>query len=196
MSDLAAGFGRLRVCNDELCANFIGRSIADCEHMLSQAFGANYPQFKSRRRQLWQQHVQEIGIELKAGLRELLDYLDEQLLLKAVATSTHRNDALLCLGHLSSRFDEIVTGDEVQYGKPAPDIFLLAAQRLMLAPEQCLVLEDSEAGGQAALAASMNVIIVPDLKQPPALLATQVHRVCTSLHEVKQLFTVELFKTL
>jgi len=78
----------------------------------------------------------------------------------------------------------------VKQGKPAPDILLLAAQRLSLAPEQCLVLEDAESGAQAALAAGMSVIIVPDLRQPSHQLTEQVHRVCASLHEVRQWFRV------
>lgn len=91
--------------------------------------------------------------------------------------------ALLSLGTLANGFDVIVTGDEVLYGKPAPDIFLLAAQRLQISPQYCLVLEDSEVGVQAAHAAEMTAIMIPDLKQP----AAQLTRLCSSLHEVKEL---------
>ena len=72
-------------------------------------------------------------------------------------------------------------------GKPAPDIFLLAAERLALSPADCLALEDSEAGALAALAAGMSVILVPDLKPPSDALSAQVDRVCSSLHEVREL---------
>lgn len=173
---------------DEMHAAFIGRSISAWQATLNQIFGADYPQFRSRRRQLWEQHVQEIGVAQKAGLDELLNQLDEDGLLKAIATSSSRPDALLCLGQLANRFDTIVTGDEVNRGKPAPDIFLLAAQRLSLSPESCLALEDSESGALAALAARLTVILVPDLKQPSGELAAQVHQVCSSLHDVRQLF--------
>ena len=167
---------------------FIGRSIPAWGAILNQIFGVDYPQFRHRRRQLWEQHVQEVGVAQKAGLDELLDHLEEDGLLKAIATSSLRPDAMLCLGRLAHRFDTIVTGDEVDRGKPAPDIFLLAAQRLALSPECCLALEDSESGALAALAAGMRVIIVPDLKQPSGELAAQVHRVCSSLHDVRKLF--------
>ncbi len=169
-------------------AAFIGRSIPAWQATLTQMFGADYPQFRSRRRQLWEQHVQEVGVAQKAGLGELLHLLEEDGLRKAIATSSSRPDATLCLGRLADRFDAIVTGDEVNRGKPAPDIFLLAAQRLALSPEYCLALEDSESGALAALAAGMSVIIVPDLKQPSDELAAQVHHVCSSLHDVRQWF--------
>lgn len=172
----------------EMRSAFIGRSILAWQAILTQTFGANYPRFRSRRRQLWEQHVQEVGVAQKAGLDELLSQLDEDRLLKAVATSSSRPDAMLCLGRLANRFDTVVTGDEVSRGKPAPDIFLLAAQRLALPPEHCLALEDSEPGALAALAAGMGVIIVPDLKQPPDKLAAQVQCVCSSLYDVRQLF--------
>jgi beta-phosphoglucomutase-like phosphatase (HAD superfamily) len=80
-----------------------------------------------------------------------------------------------------------VTGDEVTQGKPAPEIFLLTAARLRLMPQQCLVLEDADAGVQAAYAAGMPVIMVPDLHRPPALIAAQATHICSSLHEVKDL---------
>jgi HAD superfamily hydrolase (TIGR01509 family) len=177
--------------SDLLQSRFIGRSISHWRDALMEIFGEDYPKLRSRRRQLWEQHVREMGVVQKAGLGELLDRLDEDGLRKGIATSSTRADALLCLGQLASRFGAIVTGDEVQQSKPAPDIFLLAAQRLSLAPEECLVLEDSQAGAQAALAAGMSVILVPDLQQPSSELAMQVHCVCSSLHEVRQMFCVE-----
>ena len=152
-----------------------------------QTFGADYPQFRVRRRQLWEQHVREVGVAKKAGLEELLTQLEEDGTRKAVATSSSRPDAMLCLGALARRFNAIVTGDEVERGKPAPDVFLLAAQRLALSPEHCLVLEDSEAGALGALAACMTVILVPDLRQPSDGLSARVSLVCSSLSDVRHL---------
>ena len=63
------------------------------------------------------------------------------------------------MGELSQRFDLIVTGDEVERGKPEPDLFLHAASRCNeVAPDRCVVIEDSPAGVSAALAAGMDVI--------------------------------------
>jgi beta-phosphoglucomutase-like phosphatase (HAD superfamily) len=83
---------------------------------------------------------------------------------KAVATSSQRGIAVpyLAATDLLDRFDVVATGDEVANGKPAPDLFLLAAQRLGIDPGTCLVLEDAEPGVIAAHRARMQVYMVPD----------------------------------
>ena len=63
-------------------------------------------------------------------------------------------------------FDDMVFGTEIERGKPWPDIFLKAAEKAHAAPADCLVLEDSEAGIQAAHAAGIDVLCVPDMKMP------------------------------
>ena len=62
---------------------------------------------------------------------------------------------------VSDLFDEVVTADDVKIGKPAPDIFLKAAQLLGVKPEKCLVLEDAPAGVMAGQLAGMSVISIP-----------------------------------
>lgn len=101
---------------------------------------------------------------------QLLDLLDAHGIARAVATSTQRERAARKLERngLLPRFDALVGGDDVQQGKPAPDIFLAAARALGVAPARCLVLEDSNAGARAGLAAEMAVVLVPDLLEPDA----------------------------
>jgi HAD superfamily hydrolase (TIGR01509 family) len=171
--------------SDELYLTFVGRRVADCEAMLAQQFGELFPldDFRSHSNRVGREIVETHGITRKRGLGELLDFLEHNAIPRAVATSTARPTALKCLGDLADRFQSLTTGDEVKEGKPAPDIFLLAASRLSVAPEHCLVLEDSDAGARAADAAGMTVIVVPDLL-PPSIHAT---RVCASLHEVRAL---------
>lgn len=93
------------------------------------------------------------------GVLELLSLLQRYRLPVALATSSVRSSALLKLKHagLSRYFELIVTGDEVQNGKPAPDIFLRAAERLGAEPSLCLLVEDSHAGVTAGIAAKMTV---------------------------------------
>jgi HAD superfamily hydrolase (TIGR01509 family) len=62
---------------------------------------------------------------------------------------------------LTPLFRAVVTADDLVHGKPSPDMFLLAAQQLGVAPEQCLVFEDAEPGIQGAIAAGMQVVRVP-----------------------------------
>ena len=175
--------------SDELYLNFAGRRAVECEATLFEIYGNQFPlhDFLKRSDQLYQEHVKKYGISTKPGLCELLHLLDTRHLPRAIATSTGRVKALHCLGRLVNRFTLIVTGDDVTQGKPAPEIFLLTVARLQLTPPQCLVLEDADAGVQAAHAAGIPVIMVPDLHRPPAQVAAKATCVCSSLHEVKDL---------
>ncbi len=104
------------------------------------------------------------GVPAMPGLWELLARIDELGLPWAVATSTPRPVAEIVLGKLGvqDRYAALAAGDEVAHGKPAPDIFLLAAARLGVEPAACLALEDSAAGCAAAAAAGMRVVAVPN----------------------------------
>ena len=107
--------------------------------------------------------LDETGIPTMPGLMALLAALDAAAIPWAVATSTPRAIALHILDQLglSDRAGAVAAGDEVEHAKPAPDIFLLAAERLGVDPAHCVALEDSPAGCQAAAAAGMRVLAVP-----------------------------------
>lgn len=170
----------------------IGRTTVDCEHVIREHHGADYPVGDLMRG--WSLAYSAIvvreGIALKTGLLELLQWVDRQHIPRAVATSTRRLRAAEKLANagLLSGFGALVGGDEVLHGKPAPDIFIEAAARLGIAAGDCVVLEDSEAGVHAAVAAGMNVILVPDLIVPSAALRELNVIVRPSLHEVKTFF--------
>ena len=134
------------------------------------------------------------GVPVMPGLWPLLDTIDARGLPWGVATSTPRAVAEIILAKLGvvGRYRALAAGDEVAHGKPAPDIFLLAAQRLGVPAAGCLVLEDSEPGAQAARAAGMIPILVPDLKPPSAEGAALAYRVLPSLHDVKELLQTQL----
>lgn len=97
------------------------------------------------------------------GVRDLLAFGRASGLKIALASSGWRQyvDAILIEAGLAGAFDAEVTGDEVTRGKPHPDPFLLAAARLDVRPEQCVVFEDAPAGVEAAIAAGMHVVAVP-----------------------------------
>jgi HAD superfamily hydrolase (TIGR01509 family) len=114
----------------------------------------------------WDAVVASTGLPRKPGLEALLDALDAARIPKAVATSSGRSKALASLGPLAKRFVAVCTGDEVSAGKPAPDIYLLAVERLGLPPEGCAALEDSPAGFLSASRAGLTPILIPDLVAP------------------------------
>ena len=125
-------------------------------------------------------------VPLKDGAVELLEHIASMRIPVAVATSTRTaraHDKLKSSGILD-RFQTIVGGDQVQNGKPAPDIYLKAAGTLSARAGRCLALEDSENGVRAAVSAGMTVVQVPDLVQPSRDLLALGHIVLGSLHEV------------
>src|SRR6476620_1329385 len=103
-------------------------------------------------------------VNLFPSAKMTLEQLREMKLSLAVATSSVSASArpLLDRTGIRSLFSVVVTGDEVQQGKPHPDIYLLAAKKLGISPEACLVIEDSLAGIAAGKAANMRVAAIPD----------------------------------
>lgn len=103
------------------------------------------------------------NLKLIPGAGEIIAFGRKAGLRLALATSNRRHQAAISLAEtgLTDRFDTEVTGDDVARGKPFPDIFLLAAERLGVRPGQCVVLEDAPAGVMAARAAGMRSIFVP-----------------------------------
>jgi HAD superfamily hydrolase (TIGR01509 family) len=124
------------------------------------------------------------------GLIELLDEIDRRGMPKAVASSGIRPyvEAVLRVNGLLDRFSVIITGDQVAHGKPAPDVFLAAARALNVEPSDCLVLEDAPNGVQAAKAAGMMCIAVPD-HSVAQLDLSQADQVVASLSDVQALLT-------
>ncbi len=174
--------------SDETYLKMVGRTLQDVDRILAGIYRAEF-QFDKiclRTRQYAEEHIARHGIPIKPGLPEVLDLIDTLSLAKAVASSTDREGVIykLSLTGLIERFETIVCGDEIQNGKPAPDIFQVTAKRLRIPAELCLVLEDSEAGVKAAYAAGMTPIMVPDIKPPSAETLLSAHRIFSSLHEV------------
>lgn len=102
-------------------------------------------------------------LEVLPGLMELLRELDERQLPRCVATSsTHRfADRVLEIVSLTDRFDFVVTAEDVDLGKPQPDIYLEAARRMQVSASSMLVLEDSHHGTRAGIAAGACTVAVP-----------------------------------
>ena len=127
---------------------------------------------------------------IKPGAVELLETLESLKIKKIIASSTSYNQIILNLKtvNLLDKFDNIVGGDQIVNGKPAPDIFLKAAELLETAPQNCLVLEDSVAGSQAAIAAKIPLIIIPDLLEPIPETKEAALACLESLHDVNNLF--------
>lgn len=125
------------------------------------------------------------GLPVMPGLHQLVDYLDKRNIPWGVATSSRRHYALDVLAQLriTNSCKAVAAGNEVKHGKPAPDIYLLVAERLKVDPKQCLALEDSVPGGRAAVAAGMTLAAVPNGHTKAADFPF-AHYIFDSLHDV------------
>lgn len=114
------------------------------------------------------QHVYKIreteGIPVKKGVKDIFEYIRNNGLKCAVATSTRRESAEKTLHEIGvwDYLDAVVYGDEVEHGKPEPDIFLRAAKAIGVNPSEAVVVEDSINGIKAGYAADMRVVHIPD----------------------------------
>ncbi len=137
---------------------------------LSSLFGPDivYEQVRAKRIEKMDAYIRENGIEAKPGVYALLDYLQAQAIPYAITTASPADriqDHLTQL-NLYHRFAHICTAHQVPHGKPEPDIYLLGAKTIGVAPEHCLALEDSYTGLLSAYRAGCMNAIVPDLDQP------------------------------
>lgn len=150
----------------------------------------DYQQVRNRRIEMMSAFIDENGVELKPGIHELLAFLKEKGIKTSIATSSplDRTKEYLSQVGLVDEFDELVSGHMVEYGKPAPDIYIYAASKLGLKPEECLVLEDSPTGILAAYRAGCIPVMIPDQDQPDEETKSRVYAVVENLIAVKELF--------
>lgn len=127
------------------------------------------------------------GVNLKKGAKNLLAFLQREGIPIALATSSVESRARMILDSngILSLFDRLVFAKDVKRSKPYPDIFLKACSDLNVLPENCLVLEDSEAGIEAAYRAGIPVICIPDLKMPAQSFLNKTEQVFQDLDDVR-----------
>lgn len=163
MADFLARFGQSP--RPEIAARLLGRRLPEAIAIVRDAYGLA-ADLDELTRMYGAMRLAALRGNLRpmAGARELLAFGREAGLRLALATSGMREhvDVSLAESGLEGLFDAEVTGDQVQRGKPAPDLFLLAAQQLGVSPAVCVVLEDAPLGVEAAKAAGMRVIAVPN----------------------------------
>ena len=130
--------------------------------------GIDYLDFRAAVIRKLDAHIRTYGVELKPGVADTLKYLKEKGAKVGLATSTVRERATgyLKAHHIDQYFDELVFGDTVAHGKPAPDIYLKACEMLDVRPEEAIAVEDSVNGIVSAGRAGMYPVMVIDLIEP------------------------------
>jgi beta-phosphoglucomutase family hydrolase len=170
----------------------MGRGRKNVIETFLKVYGQDLPimkMYKEKDEQI-KQAVSKGQVPIKIGVFEMLNYLKGNDYKIALATSAKRERAMLQLRKykIEELFDAIVCGDEIVNGKPDPEIFLKAAEKLSLKPEECIVIEDSTAGIKAAYEAKMIGIHVEDLKVADDEILKYSHKNFKNLLEIKEYF--------
>jgi beta-phosphoglucomutase len=151
--------------SEAFCLSLSGLHYKDIELKLMASCGAdfNLQAFNHLSGIFWREQVNAHGINIKHGFIQLLEFIVQQQIPYCLATNSRAVNAYECLefAGIKEVFSTIITRDDVEYGKPAPDIFLKAAELLQVPISQCLVLEDSYAGIEAASRAGAFSVFVP-----------------------------------
>jgi beta-phosphoglucomutase len=151
--------------SEPFCLSLSGLHYKDVELQLMAFCGAdfNLQAFNQLSGIYWREYVYTHGINIKYGFTQLLEFIVGRKIPYCLATNSRAVNAYECLelAGIKDVFSTIITRDDVQQGKPAPDIFLKAAELLQVPISRCLVLEDSLAGIVAASRAGAFSVFVP-----------------------------------
>ena len=174
----------------ELYVNVMGTGRKNVIKTFLENFGDDLPiekMYEEKDNQLFY-IIENQGIPLKKGVKELFSMLKEKNYKIALATSAKRErvEKQIKDKWLKESFDAIVCGDDVEKGKPSPDIFLKAAKEIDVEPENCFVVEDSPAGIKAAFSGGMKGIHVEDLKVADEDILKYCQKSFKDLQEVKK----------
>ncbi len=176
--------------NLEIFKKTIGLRTDKAEQYYCDLYGSSfyYKPFKQRSRETFIARVTNDGVPIKKGLFEILDYLKANSIKIAVATSTSAQTAvnIIKMAGVYDYFDAFVCGDDVKNGKPHPEVFLTAAQKLGIPPKDCVAFEDSINGIKSAYAANMMTVMVPDLLAPTEEIRPMLSFLCKDLTQAVQ----------
>ncbi len=169
----------------------IGKRTADIVGLFKSLCGEDfdYDAFRAECRAEYRAYVEENGVPLKSGLFELLDYFKSNGVRLAVSTSTSTESARFSLekAGVLGFFDELVCAEDVTHGKPHPEPFSKAAEKLGLSPSECLALEDSLNGIKSAHAAGLVTVMIPDLIPPTDEIRPMCDFILPNLGSVKNI---------
>lgn len=180
---------------DLFFARICGLNMTDIASCVYRFYGEDTPfeEIRTLRRGYLDEELENCALPFKAGAPEIFVELKKRDIKIALATSTGRKmvDRYLQMSGLEGVFDAIVTGETVTHGKPHPETFLTAAERLGVAPAHCVVVEDSHHGVMAGHTAGMFTVMVPDLQPCTEKIASLLWHRCDTLTDLIPLIDEE-----
>ena len=174
----------------EIYISVMGRGRKKVKEIFKEKFGEDLPIDKMyiEKDKMLKEAVENNKVPLKEGALELLEFLKENGYKIALATSAKRERVKIQVRHakIENIFDVIVCSEDITNLKPDPEIFLKAAEKACVNPENCIVIEDSEAGIKAAFNAKMIGFHVEDLKKADESILKYSYKNFKNLIEIKE----------
>lgn len=175
---------------EKVLYNKIGLNSKDSKELMKKESGIDfdYDAVKKLKKIIIQEYIEKNGVPIKKGFFELINFLKQQNIKTALATSRSHEMAYYYLEkagtNFNKYFDFIVTGDLIENGKPNPDIFLYVSNKLNIEPKNCLIVEDSINGIKAGISANMKAIMIPDLIEPNEEIKTNIFKIFDDLTKI------------
>jgi len=168
----------------------IGVNAVETKQIFMDAYGEDFPYevYIKEVSQIFHDKTDNGELPIKPGVEELLKYLKQEGYIVGLASSTREASVRqeLTDAGLISYFQELTCGDMLKASKPKPDIYLMACEKLGVAPEDAIAIEDSYNGIRAAYSAGMRPIMVPDLIGPDAEMQEKCEKIFNNLMEVQE----------
>ena len=174
----------------EIYVSVMGRGRKKVKEIFKENFGNDLPieEMYIEKDKMLKEAIENNKVPLKQGALELLEFLKKNGYKTALATSAKKDRVKSQVTHakINNLFDAIVCADDIVNSNPDPEIFLKAAEKVNIKPENCVVIEDSEAGIRAGFNAGMIAFHVKDLKEADESIKKYCDKNFENLIEIKK----------
>lgn len=150
----------------------------------------DYDLIRKRRKEYVEGYIEENGVELRPGVKEILAFLKDKKITVAIATATDpaRTEKYLEMTGIREYFSEIICATMVERGKPSPDIYEYACRALNMNPSDCFAIEDAPNGVKSAYAAGLKVIFIPNQAPADEEISKMIFATFPIIFDIKTLF--------
>lgn len=167
------------------CKSAIGKNSQGTKEVFNKKYGENffYDDFRKKASAKIYDFYEKNGMPIKKGAVEILKYFKSKNFKIALATSRGFKNAkyMLTKSNLYNYFDKFVFGEEISNGKPMPDIYIYACEKIGLKPSECYAFEDSINGVKSATLAGLKTIMIPDVLKPTEEIKDLLYAILPSL---------------